>query len=239
MTQLPDLGKDKLRRAMAFRTVSVSPLGHNESMAKKPTQATDEQQYGGSTMSPDLSDTPSTGQAVLPPNQHADIAEVISGPGVAEPIAETTETETISSPGKVMRIGSMIKQLLEEVRQAPLDERSRVRLREVYQQSVKELASSLSPDLREELEQLALPFADSEVPSESELRIAQAQLVGWLEGLFHGIQATLFAQQMAAQAQLQQMRQLGMPGAEGEQGAQGAQQPQQHRSGPIGGGTYL
>jgi Protein of unknown function (DUF2587) len=167
----------------------------------------------------------------------SDIAEVVSGPGMAEPTVEAVETETISSPGKVMRIGSMIKQLLEEVRQAPLDERSRVRLREVYQQSVKELASSLSPDLREELEQLALPFADSEVPSESELRIAQAQLVGWLEGLFHGIQATLFAQQMAAQAQLQQMRQLGMPGAEGDHGA--PHPPQQPSSGPIGGGTYL
>ncbi len=172
--------------------------------------------------------------AVFEPMDGAlDIAEVVSGPGVA---AEApAETETISSPGKVMRIGSMIKQLLEEVRQAPLDERSRVRLREVYQQSVKELASSLSPDLREELEQLALPFADSEVPSESELRIAQAQLVGWLEGLFHGIQATLFAQQMAAQAQLQQMRQLGMPGAEG--GPMVAQQ--QSKTGPTGGGTYL
>lgn len=175
--------------------------------------------------------------AVFEPMDSAlDIAEVVSGPGVAaEAIAEPAETETISSPGKVMRIGSMIKQLLEEVRQAPLDERSRVRLREVYQQSVKELASSLSPDLREELEQLALPFADSEVPSESELRIAQAQLVGWLEGLFHGIQATLFAQQMAAQAQLQQMRQLGMPGAEG--GPMVAQQ--QSNPGPSGGGTYL
>jgi hypothetical protein len=164
----------------------------------------------------------------------SDIAEVVSGPGMAGAVIEPAETETISSPGKVMRIGSMIKQLLEEVRHAPLDERSRVRLREVYQQSVKELASSLSPDLREELEQLALPFADSEVPSESELRIAQAQLVGWLEGLFHGIQATLFAQQMAAQAQLQQMRQLGMPGAEGVP-AEAPQSP----TGPVGGGTYL
>lgn len=175
------------------------------------------------------------GAAFEPLGGASDIAEVVSGPGMAEAVVEPVETETISSPGKVMRIGSMIKQLLEEVRQAPLDERSRVRLREVYQQSVKELASSLSPDLREELEQLALPFADSEVPSESELRIAQAQLVGWLEGLFHGIQATLFAQQMAAQAQLQQMRQLGMPGAAGEPGAP---QPQSS-TGPVGGGTYL
>jgi Protein of unknown function (DUF2587) len=197
-------------------------VGNNESMAKK---------------SSDAMQTPVS--AAFEPTLvgASDIAEVVSGPGMVEPsVVEPVETETISAPGKVMRIGSMIKQLLEEVRQAPLDERSRVRLREVYQQSVKELASSLSPDLREELEQLALPFADSEVPSESELRIAQAQLVGWLEGLFHGIQATLFAQQMAAQAQLQQMRQLGMPGGDGDPAA--AQQPQQ-RSGPMGGGTYL
>ncbi len=173
--------------------------------------------------------------ALEPLARASDVAEVVSGPGIAGTVVEPTETETISSPGKVMRIGSMIKQLLEEVRHAPLDERSRARLREVYQQSVKELASSLSPDLREELEQLALPFADSEVPSESELRIAQAQLVGWLEGLFHGIQATLFAQQMAAQAQLQQMRQLGMPGAEGDPAAAAPRSP----TGPVGGGTYL
>ncbi len=144
------------------------------------------------------------------------------------------ETETISSPGKVMRIGSMIKQLLEEVRQAPLDEQSRVRLRGIYEQSVKELSTSLSPDLREELNELALPFSGDDVPTESELRIAQAQLVGWLEGLFHGIQATLFAQQMAAQAGLQQMRQRGLPpGSETAPEAAGAP------SGPPPGGTYL
>jgi hypothetical protein len=146
------------------------------------------------------------------------------------------ESETISSPGKVMRIGSMIKQLLEEVRQAPLDEESRVRLRTIYERSVKELAGSLSPDLQTELNALALPFGSDEVPSEAELRIAQAQLVGWLEGLFHGIQATLFAQQMAAQAQLQQMRQLP-PGAVEQQG-----QPPHNGGGgggPALGGTYL
>ena len=149
------------------------------------------------------------------------------------------EQETISSPGKVMRIGSMIKQLLEEVRQAPLDEKSRARLREVFDRSVEELSSALSPDLQSELRSLALPFVDGEVPSESELRIAQAQLVGWLEGLFHGIQATLFAQQMAAQAQLQQMRGEGQrgigPGAQGAPGPEGAPKG----SGPLGGGTYL
>jgi hypothetical protein len=122
-------------------------------------------------------------------------------------------TETVSEPGKVMRIGSMIKQLLEEVRQAPLDESSRARLSEIYETSIKELSTALSPDLRQELNSLASPFGEA-VPSESELRIAQAQLVGWLEGLFHGIQATLMAQQMAAQAQLQQMRNQmqGQPG---------------------------
>jgi hypothetical protein len=114
----------------------------------------------------------------------------------------------VTSPAKVMRIGSMVKQLLEEVRTAPLDEASRERLAEIYERSLAELAEALSPDLQEELSALALPFDDDEIPSESELRIAKAQLVGWLEGLFHGIQATLMAQQFAAQRQLQEMRQL-------------------------------
>jgi hypothetical protein len=124
--------------------------------------------------------------------------------------------EAVEQPAKVMRIGSMVKQLLEEVRAAPLDEQSRIRLREIYEMSVRELADSLSPDLAKELDKMALPF-DDRVPSESELRIAQAQLVGWLEGLFHGIQATLVAQQMAARAQLDEMRRRGLP--PGEDGA--------------------
>ena len=119
--------------------------------------------------------------------------------------------ELIEQPGKVMRIGSMVKQLLEEVRNAPLDEAGRARLREIYEQSVRELASGLSPDLAAELDRMAPPFSDDAVPSEAELRVAQAQLVGWLEGLFHGIQATLMAQQMAARAQLEEMRQRGLP----------------------------
>ena len=116
------------------------------------------------------------------------------------------DTESVDQPAKVMRIGSMIRQLLEEVRQAPMDEASRSRLREIYETSVRELAEGLSPDLQEELGKLALPFT-TDTPSESELRVAQASLVGWLEGLFHGIQATLFAQQMAARQQLEQMAQ--------------------------------
>ena len=123
---------------------------------------------------------------------------------------ERDVTESVEQPAKVMRIGSMVKQLLDEVRAAPLDEASRTRLREIYEQSVRELAGALSPDLASELDRMTLPF-DESVPTEGELRIAQAQLVGWLEGLFHGIQATLLAQQMAARAQLEEMRQRGLP----------------------------
>jgi Protein of unknown function (DUF2587) len=125
---------------------------------------------------------------------------------MAETSRERPVTEMIEQPAKVMRVGNMIRQLLEEVRAAPLDEKSRARLKEIHASSIKELEDGLAPELVDELERLSLPFADDEVPSESELRIAQAQLVGWLEGLFHGIQTTLFAQQMAARAQLEQMR---------------------------------
>ena len=129
-------------------------------------------------------------------------------------LAPDEATETIGQPGKVMRIGSMVKQLLDEVRAAPLDEASRNRLAAIYDRSVTELATALSPDLQAELRNLAHPFGSSQAPSDAELRIAQAQLVGWLEGLFHGIQATLFAQQLAAQQQLGQMRGELSPGAQ-------------------------
>jgi hypothetical protein len=142
------------------------------------------------------------------------------GMAVAGDQAEVTEegdrerpiTEMVEQPAKVMRIGSMIRQLLEEVRAAPLDEKSRARLKEIHTSSIKELEDGLAPELVEELERLSLPFAEGDVPSEAELRVAQAQLVGWLEGLFHGIQTTLFAQQMAARAQLEQMRRALPPG---------------------------
>jgi len=150
--------------------------------------------------------------------------EVVVVDGQEKPSAETVE-----QPAKVMRIGSMIKQLLEEVRQAPLDEASRARLREIYETSVQELAEGLSPDLREELDRLAMPFEDNAAPSEAELRVAQAQLVGWLEGLFHGIQATLFAQQMAARNQIEDMRRQ-LPTGGGPGGRDGATEA---------GGTYL
>lgn len=121
----------------------------------------------------------------------------------------------VEQPAKVMRIGTMIKQLLEEVRTAPLDTAGRTRLRDIHATSVAELSDGLAPELREELARLALPFDTEQVPTDAELRIAQAQLVGWLEGLFHGIQTALFAQQMAARAQLEQMRQGALPRGSG------------------------
>ncbi|MEY9214246.1 bacterial proteasome activator family protein [Thermobifida halotolerans] len=145
-------------------------------------------------------------------------------------------TEMVEQPAKVMRIGSMIRQLLEEVKAAPLDEASRVRLREIHASSIKELEDGLAPELVEELERLSLPFADGETPSDAELRIAQAQLVGWLEGLFHGIQTTLFAQQMAARAQLENMRRALPAGLQQHQGE--GEQPQQGRI-PGSSGPYL
>ena len=131
---------------------------------------------------------------------------LVVAPGPEEP---EEEKESVASPAKVLRIGSMTKELLEEVRRAPLDDAGRSRLREIYETSVHELAQGLSSDLKAELARLSSPFS-GDTPSDAELRVAQAQLVGWLEGLFHGIQAAIFSQQMAAQAQLQQIR--GRPG---------------------------
>ncbi|WP_155763699.1 bacterial proteasome activator family protein [Mycobacterium asiaticum] len=130
-------------------------------------------------------------------------------------------TDLVEQPAKVMRIGTMIKQLLEEVRAAPLDDASRTRLRDIHATSIRELEDGLAPELREELERLTLPFNEEKPPSDAELRIAQAQLVGWLEGLFHGIQTALFAQQMAARAQLEQMRQGALPPGVGKPGPHG------------------
>src|SRR5215471_6767001 len=152
------------------------------------------------------------------------------GPDTSE---ERPITELVEQPAKVMRIGSMIRQLLDEVKAAPLDEASRVRLKDIHASSIKELQDGLAPELIKELERLSLPFTDDTVPSESELRIAQAQLVGWLEGLFHGIQTTLFAQQMAARAQLEQMRRALPAGVMGQQ--QVEDDPQRLRSA----GPYL
>ena len=151
--------------------------------------------------------------------------------------AEVPVTEMVEQPAKVMRIGSMIKQLLEEVKPATLDEASRVRLKEIHTSSIKELEDGLAPELIEELERLSLPFTDDTVPTDAELRIAQAQLVGWLEGLFHGIQTALFAQQMAARAQLEQMRRALPPGVLPEDGTLGDEEPGRRHT--RSGGPYL
>ena len=164
------------------------------------------------------------------------------GTGVAGQVEDedgaTALADLVAQPAKVMRIGSMIKQLLEEVRNAPLDEAGRTRLAEIHRRSIAELEQGLAPELIEELDRIVLPFTD-QAPSDAELRIAQAQLVGWLEGLFHGIQTALFAQQMAAQAQLQQMRALpaghpAHPDHAGRPGAPGAHPGPATDGGPTG-----
>jgi hypothetical protein len=145
-------------------------------------------------------------------------------------------TDLVEQPAKVMRIGSMIRQLLDEVKSAPLDEASRARLADIHQSSIKELEAGLAPELVEELERLSLPFS-SDTPSEAELRIAQAQLVGWLEGLFHGIQTAIYAQQMAARAQLEQMRRALPPGmVPSDEAVAAAQEAAQARHTPDEGG---
>jgi hypothetical protein len=167
--------------------------------------------------------------AQQPDGPAADPRVVVVGPdGMAleaapgnDEVDERSVTQLVDQPAKVMRIGSMIKQLLEEVRNSELDEASRVRLKEIHTRSIKELEEGLAPELVAELERISLPFTEDSVPSESELRVAQAQLVGWLEGLFHGIQTALFAQQVAARAQFEEMRRralppgIGLPGGEG------------------------
>lgn len=166
----------------------------------------------------DSGTTPERAELILPGD--------VDGDGGGD---SSDEREFVSEPAKVMRVGSMIKQLLDEVRTTELDVPSRQRLRAIYDTSIDELGSALSPDLREELQRLAFPFADEGTPTDIELRVAQAQLVGWLEGLFHGIQATLFAQQMAARQQLENMRGQLPPGAGGPGPGPGEVRP----------GTYL
>lgn len=176
------------------------------------------------------------------PNPHV----VVVGPGSMASEGGVDEdgeerqsiTDLVEQPAKVMRIGTMIKQLLDEVKAAPLDEASRRRLQQIHHASIEELEQGLAPELVEELERLSLPFVEDEVPTEAELRIAQAQLVGWLEGLFHGIQTALFAQQMAARAQLEQMRRALPAAGDGEPRrapAEGSEEERPH----IGRGMYL
>ena len=163
-----------------------------------------------------------------------------AGLGIAADDEDADPSAMVEEPAKVMRIGTMIKQLLDEVRSAPLDEAARERLAEIHQRSLDELEDGLSEDLIDELHRITLPFTDDRSPSDAELRIAQAQLVGWLEGLFHGIQTALVAQQMAAQNQLVQMRRALPPGSAPQQGMPSMSMPgQQTDRGDHGTGQYL
>ncbi len=174
------------------------------------TQPPDPDGSNDTPLRPEVLDGPTGRRASPEPDAPTD-----SGEGGDAGEGGRAEGEAIEQPAKLLRIGSMVKQLLEEVRQAPLDEASRTRLREIYEQSIRELAQGLSPELVAELDRVSIPF-DSPTPSDAELRVAHAQLVGWLEGLFHGIQATLVAQQVAARAQLDEMRQRSLPAAPGQ-----------------------
>jgi len=162
----------------------------------------------------------------MDPGRAAQAAEVVT-PQPASAEAEQAPADTITEPAKLLRIASMVRELLDETRQASIDEPGRKRLREIYERSVGELRGVLSDDLQQELTDLAPPLES--VPSESEMRVAQAQLVGWLEGLFHGIQAAMFAQQAAARAQFEELRRRGLPGG----------QPPQQQQDPRGPGPYL
>ena len=167
-----------------------------------------------------------------PEHVKADEAEIVD----SDHSDAKAEGEFIEQPAKAMRVGSMLRQLLDELKEVKLDEGSRDRMRDIYDSSVQELGSALSPELQEELNRITLPFGTDEIPSEAELRVAQAQLVGWLEGLIQGIQATLFAQQMAAQQQLANIRSGGelLPGAPKDSNNKESQQESQDRP-----GTYL
>jgi hypothetical protein len=159
------------------------------------------------TMQQDYPESEEPSVVVVPPGEHPQDEEDVEG-------------EAVQHPAKVMRIATMARQLLDEVRHAPLDDASRARMRDIYQTSVQELSEVLSDDLRKELERLSLPLKES-TPSDAELRIAHAQLVGWLEGLFHGIQAMLFAQQMESRQRLEEMRRRSLgpgpgPGQSGQ-----------------------
>lgn len=197
-----------------------------DSTADEPTNGLTDDSTDGSETAAAASGRPRV--VIVGPDGIAISSGDADGDGQSESV-----TGMVEHPAKVMRVGSMIKQLLEEVKSAPLDDASRVRLKQIHENSIRELEQGLSEELVAELHRLSLPFGDDSTPSDAELRIAQAQLVGWLEGLFHGIQTMLFAQQMAARQQLEQMRRALPPGMS----AQGQQEsdPRESRSG----GMYL
>jgi hypothetical protein len=187
-----------------------------------------------------VSEAPQEGDAT-PDRREADgdTVLVVTPQGMSMTRSDDNVGDLIEQPAKVMRIGSMIKGLLEEVRSAPLDDAGRARLAEIHERSIRELQSGLAPELVEELQRITLPFAE-DAPSDAELRVAQAQLVGWLEGLFHGIQTALFAQQMAARAQFEEMRRRALPpGAPAMPGQMPGRPPSPQAAQHPGPGQYL
>jgi len=195
----------------------ITPQTTSDLATSNPPNAGEAGQHGpdrseGSQQSASASSLRADG--VAPGQGSSEQGDEARGKEGANPVVEDPR-DWISEPAKIMRIGAMARQLLEEVRQLNLDEQGRARLAEIYTTSISELASGVSDDLRQELARLALPFS-GEVPTEGELRVAQAQLVGWLEGLFHGVQATLMAQQMAAQGQLEELRRRGLPSGDAQ-----------------------
>ncbi len=174
----------------------------------------------------------------------ADLEPASAPSGAPDGEGPRAVTDLVEQPAKVMRIGTMVRQLLEEVKAAPLDDASRNRLRDIHQASVSELEAGLAPELVDELRRLSLPFTEDVTPSDGELRIAQAQLVGWLEGLFHGIQTAMYAQQMATRAQVEQVRRALPAGRSADQahphpGSPGAASEPGEGGPGHGGGMYL
>jgi hypothetical protein len=218
-------------------------VGQDEGMSEQPRDDGDDSDTGDGRVVPATVTSDGERVVVVTP-EGMGVAAHEPQPSEPERDRVTNPADLVEHPAKVMRIGSMVKQLLEEVRSAPLDEKGRARLADIHERSIGELKDGLAPELVDELERIALPFKD-DAPSDAELRIAQAQLVGWLEGLFHGIQTALVAQQMAAQAQLQQMRALppglahqGVP-QQGVPGGQHAGRPKGEPGHAEGTGQYL
>lgn len=127
-----------------------------------------------------------------------------SVPDVVEPTEPAEEQPPVSEPTKLIRIASMTRAVLEELRTTPLDAAAAERVVAIHRASLGELRDVLSDELKEEFDDIFAPFEGE--PTDASLRIAHAQLVGWLEGLFHGIQATIATQQMLASSQLAQMQ---------------------------------
>jgi hypothetical protein len=208
----------------------------------QPTPDTSDAQQDGAGSSQDQGDREEQIVVVGPDGQPVGTIPASALPDLVQSTQEQDDdeerhiTDLVEQPAKVMRIGSMIRQLLEEVKAAPLDEASRQRLKEIHAASVKELETGLAPELVEELERLSLPFTEEATPSEGELRIAQAQLVGWLEGLFHGIQTAIYAQQIAARAQIEQVRRALPMGGQGQGQGQGQGMPMMPGGHHVAGG---